>query len=124
MPIVLVFTSSALPEELETTLLWREDVVRRLVSTVRDALAQSETTQPALVVVDAAHAEADQLIASLRGNPATRSLSIAVLARGDFDPDDLRFITAGANTILRLPADPEWDDRLAVLMSVAPRRVS
>jgi hypothetical protein len=65
---------------------------------------------------------AERFVKDLRSGRATRRLSIAVLARGDFDPAELALIQAGANSVLRLPADPEWDKRLARLVQVAVRR--
>ena len=45
-----------------------------------------------------------------------------VAARGDFDPSEVELLEAGANAILRLPAGPEWDERLPRLMDVPVRR--
>src|SRR2546425_466775 len=48
--------------------------------------------------------------------------SMVALARGDFDSSEIELIQAGVNAILRLPPDPDWDDRLARLMHVPRRR--
>jgi DNA-binding response OmpR family regulator len=124
VPTVLICTADALPEELETTLLWRQDVERRVVKLTSEALSLTESAKPILVMVDSALSAAEDLITILRAGAKTRMLSIAILARGEFDPSEVRLLEAGANTIFRLPCSPEWDDRLAQLMSVAPRRTS
>jgi hypothetical protein len=77
---------------------------------------------PRLVVVDRDLPQVQRLIESLRGDAATRELSIAVFARGPMEDREVLLLAAGANAVLRLPAGSEWDGRLAELLSVAPRR--
>jgi DNA-binding response OmpR family regulator len=124
VPTVFICTSGEIPEDLKDTILWRDDVERRITRTASETLSATETARPDLVLVDSAHAGAENLITILRAGAKTRSLSIAVLAHGDFDPAEVRLLESGANTILRLPCTPDWDDRLATLMSVAPRRTA
>jgi DNA-binding response OmpR family regulator len=124
VPRVIICTETPLPDEVQTTALWRDDVVREVVASAVETLVRASATNPHLIVIDSSLPEAEQLIHDLRAHPATRSTSIAVLARSDFAISELELMAAGANAILSLPADPEWNDRLAVLMSVAPRRAS
>jgi hypothetical protein len=65
---------------------------------------------------------AADIVKSIRREPATRALSIAVLAPDEFSPKELALLEAGANGVLRLPADEEWDKRLARLLQVATRK--
>jgi DNA-binding response OmpR family regulator len=122
MPLVLICTAVPFKDELADTLVGREDVERRVVSTAQDAATAAVTSPANLVIVDSALPAAESLIRGLRGNPATRSVSIVIMARGDFDPTELPLMDAGANAILRLPAGPDWNDRLSSLMAVPPRR--
>lgn len=78
--------------------------------------------RPELVLVDRGLARAEELVRRLRADESTRALSIAVVARGDFEPAEVELIEAGANAVLRLPADGNWDSRLLKLMSVPMRR--
>jgi CheY-like chemotaxis protein len=78
--------------------------------------------RPDIVVVDRELPRSEKLVAALREDPSTRGLSIVVAARGDFDPAEVELLEAGANAILRLPAGPEWDERLPRLMNVPERR--
>jgi hypothetical protein len=121
---VLICTADRLPDELQTTILWRDDVERRIVKMTSEAVSLTETARPDLVLVDSALASAEDLITLLRAGGKTRGLSIAVLARGEFDANEVRLLEAGANTIFRLPCTPDWDERLAALMAVAPRRTA
>jgi DNA-binding response OmpR family regulator len=123
MASVLICTPGALEDELKDTILWRDDVQRQIVRGLAEALAAT-LARPSLLVVDGALGQAEHLITAVRANPDTRTVSIVLIARGDFDPDEVRFIEAGANAILRLPVSPEWDERLSVLMAVPPRRDS
>jgi CheY-like chemotaxis protein len=122
MPSVLICAPDPLTDEMLGTLLWRDGVERHLASTFQDGLVMAVAARPDLVVVDALLREADRLVGDLRLEAATSSVSIVVVARGDFDPSELRFLEAGANAILRLPPGPEWDERLSPLLLVPTRR--
>jgi hypothetical protein len=119
---VVILSSSDLSADLRGTILGRKDVERWKTSTAAEANALLLAGRPDLLVVDARSADAEKLVAAVRANPATRPTSIVVVAAGDFDPGDLRFIVAGANAILRPPAGLEWDERLETLLHVPPRR--
>jgi DNA-binding response OmpR family regulator len=79
-------------------------------------------SRPDLVLIARELPRAGDLVTALRREPATRGCSVAVLAPGDFEPSEIELLEAGANAILRLPAGPEWDERLIRLLSVPLRR--
>ena len=122
MPSVLICGTAN--GELSETILWRDDIERRLARQREDALALAAGTRFDLIVVHDDFPEASLLIRDLRSDEVTRGQSIAVvvLMRDEFEPGDLELIDAGANAILRAPVSPEWDQRLGALMRVPPRR--
>jgi len=122
MPRVLLCSTSDLEEDLDQTLLWREDIERLVAGRAEYARTLALAARPQMVLVDRDLPGARDLIADLRGDPATRPLSIVVLGRGDFDSVEVDLLEAGANAILRLPAGREWDDRLVKLIQVPTRR--
>jgi CheY-like chemotaxis protein len=121
MPSVLICSTSG-TNVLSRTLLSRDGVSCQVAKRPEDALRVASEIHPSLVLVDSTFPAAEQLIQRLRNEPRTRTLSIAVMARGDFDPGEVKLIEAGANAILRLPVGPEWDERLGELIRVPPRR--
>src|SRR5262245_40890487 len=78
--------------------------------------------RPSIVVVDRDLPWAGRLVAALREESSTRSLSIVVVARGDFDPAEVELLESGANAILRLPFDEDSDRRLERLVNVPLRK--
>jgi CheY-like chemotaxis protein len=123
MPSVLICAPDPLTEELLGTLIWREDVERRVASRFQDALVMAVSARPDLVVVDSVLSQAGRLVEDLRLEASTASVSIVVIARDEgHPPEDDRFLEAGANAVLRLPAGPEWDERLSPLLLLATRR--
>lgn len=124
MPIALICSPTNLDRELGATVLYRVGVVRQEARRVEEARTLAIAASPDIVVVDRDLPRADGLVSALRQDPTTRQLSIAVVSRGDFDPLEVILLEAGANAILRLPAGPEWDERLTRLMSVPVRRHS
>ncbi|HWW94845.1 MAG TPA: PilZ domain-containing protein [Vicinamibacteria bacterium] len=122
MRSVLLCSTSDLEEDLGRTLLWREDIARLVAARAEYARTLAVAARPQMAVVDRDLPGAGELIADLRRDPTTRPLSIVVLSRGDFDGVELDLLEAGANAILRLPAGPEWDERLARLIQVPLRR--
>src|SRR5258708_37433065 len=112
MPRVLLCSTSDLEEDLDQPLLWREDIERLVAGRAEYARTLALAARPQMVLVDRDLAGARDLIADLRGDPATRPLSIVVLGRGDFDSVEVDLLEAGGNAILRVPAGREWDDRL------------
>lgn len=124
MPSVLICAPGPLMDDLQDTLLGRDDIDRRITTRAAEAIAMMLMAKPDLVIIDARLAEAEALIAGIRSNPVTRPVSILVVAGGEFSPAEVRFIDAGANAILELPAGPDWDDRLSSLIYVPTRRTA
>jgi CheY-like chemotaxis protein len=122
MATVLVCSTTSLDDELVDTLLWRDDITRHGTESAASALASAGLMKPDLLVVDRDLPHAERLIHGVRSNPATRRVSIAVVARSDFEPVEGTLLDAGANAVLRGPGGPDWDDRLARLLTVAVRR--
>lgn len=108
-------------KELAATLLCRHGMTRRWV-TPAEARSVAMQVSPDLVMIDRDIPEAGQLVSDLRENPNTRKVSIAVVARGDFDGTEVELLEAGANAVLRLPPDREWDERLIRLIDVPARK--
>jgi len=119
VPAVLIVAPEAPTDELHDTLLWRGGVELHLATSFREALALAVAARPDLALVDRDLPQARRLVKSLR---ETCRLSIAIVARGDFDPEEQELLEAGANAVLRLPAGPDWDERVARLIEVAPRQ--
>jgi CheY-like chemotaxis protein len=122
MAIALICSQAELDAELGHTLLWRAGIERHLATRLEEARLMAVAARPDIVIVDRELPRSDKLVAALREDPSTRGLSIVVAARGDFDPSEVDLLEAGANAILRLPAGPEWDERLPRLMDVPVRR--
>jgi CheY-like chemotaxis protein len=122
MPVALICSQAELEPDLGHTLLWREGMERHVATRLEDARMMAVAAKPDIVIVDRELPRCDKLVAALREDPSTRGLSIVVAARGDFDPAEVELLEAGANAILRLPAGPEWDERLPRLMDVPVRR--
>ena len=122
MPTVLVCGLPSLEADLAGSALMGPDVERYFASKLEEARTLAVAARPEIVLIDRDLPRAVPLIEGLRADPSTRRLSIAILARGDFDPGEVAFLEAGANAILRLPPDPSWDERLRRLMEVAVRK--
>jgi DNA-binding response OmpR family regulator len=118
MPSVLICAPDPLTDELLRTLIGRDDVERRLARRFQDAILMAVADRPDLVVVDSVLSQSDRLVEDLRLEASTASVSIVVIAREH--PAEGRY--AGANAVLRLPAGPEWDERLSPLLFVPNRR--
>lgn len=122
MPRALICSLADLEKELGHTLLWRHGMERHVTNRMEDARMMAVAAKPDIVVLDRDVPWTARLLAALREDPTTRGLSIVVLARGDFDPSEVALLEAGANAILRLPAGPEWDQRLERLLHVPVRK--
>jgi DNA-binding response OmpR family regulator len=122
MPVVLIVLADPKADGLERTLLWRAGVDRRSAQTLDQARSALSSPRPALLVVDRDLPGLETFIRELRSHDHLRSLSVVIAARGDLRPSELQLLDAGANAILRLPAGPAWDDRLARLMLVPSRK--
>jgi len=122
MVSALICTHADLASDLGQTLLWRQDVDRRVVTRLEEARMMALAARPSIVVVDRDLPWAGRLVSALREDPSTRGLSIVVVARGDFDPGEVELLESGANAILRLPVDAEGDQRLQRLVDVPVRK--
>ena len=122
MAVLICTHAPTLEADLGTTLLWRQDVERRVFAKQDEAQVFAVAARPQVVVVDRDLPWAGRFIAALRGDPSTRGLSVVVMARGDFDPAEVELLEVGANAILRLPPGPEWNERLQRLMDVPARK--
>lgn len=123
MPSVLICATDPLSDELRGTVVWRDDMTRRVARRFQEALVSAVSARPDLVVVDSTLAEAHRLVSDLRLEAATADVSIAVYSRRE-EPSASRFLAAGANAVLRLPAGPEWDEALARLLFIPGRRAT
>ena len=119
VPVILICAPDPLTDELHDTLLWRDGIERHVASSFPEALSKAVAARPDLVVVDRDLPEARRLVEDLR---TVGKFAVAIVARGDFEPDEVGLLEAGAYAILRLPAGPEWDERVARLMQVAQRK--
>ena len=120
--LALICAESPLDEELASTMLWRSNVERHQSFSVDEAKGAARQLRPGIVLVDRDLPGAFTLVKNLRGDPDTRALSIAALARGEFVPTELSLLQAGINAVLRLPPGPDWDERLFSLMHVPFRK--
>ena len=109
-------------KELQETIVGRSDVRRRLAKSTHEARLIATNERPVLVLIDREFPNAAQLIADLRSEPTTRTVSIVIVARGEMRSSELGFLEGGANRILRLPVTPEWNDRFGRLIQVPKRR--
>ena len=118
----LICSPADLELELQDTLVFRNGFERHLARRADDALTLAVAARPGLVIIDSDLMEAEQLVQSLRDDDATRRSSIVVIARGDFDAEEIALLEAGANAILRLPPSDEWTPRLQRLIDVPIRK--
>ena len=107
--------------ELGTTLVWRREISRRVV-THMEAARSAVRERPRLLLVERDWPPAAAFTRDVREDEATRRTSIAVYAPSEFDPVEMELLQSGANAVLRLPATREWDKRLARLLHVPPRQ--
>lgn len=122
MTAVLICSHGDVKGDLGGTLLWRDGIERQVVTKMEEARMLAVAARPRLVVVDRDLPWAARILSALREDPSTRGLSLVVMARGDFDPSEVELLECGANAILRLPAGPEWNERLERLLDVPVRK--
>ena len=115
---------SDLGPELGSTALFRSNVERIAVSGLEDVRRLADEGRLDIVVVDSALPGATALVTGVRQDPATRSTAIVALGRREFGFEHLDLLEAGANAILPLPPDHDWDDRLMRLIHVPVRRAT
>ena len=119
---VLICSEHDLMGEVAPTLVGRGDVGRFVAARLEDALLLARTTTPQVILVDRDLPWSRELIHELREGPVTRHLSVAIVARGDFEASELELLDSGANAILRLPPSADWDERLSRLFAVPVRQ--
>jgi CheY-like chemotaxis protein len=104
--------------------LWRNNVDRRRAASLDEARTQAAAERPDVILVDGRMPDAALFVSGLRQEPATRTVSIVAIGNDDLGTSDLDLLQCGANAILHLPSDPEWDDRLYRLIHVPVRRAT
>lgn len=122
MAVLICTHAATIDADLGGTLLFRQDVERRVFAKQDEARMFAVAARPQVVIVDRDLPWAGRFIAALREDASTRGLSVVVMARGDFDAAEVELLEAGANAILRLPAGAEWNERLQRLMDVPARK--
>jgi len=120
----VVVAASDLAPELGDTVLFRHNVERLRASRAEDVWKAAGEGRLDVVVVDAAMPGAAEIVAALRQDPSTRPTAIVALGRSEFGFGHLDLLEAGANAILTLPPDHDWDDRLIRLIRVPVRRAT
>jgi PilZ domain len=122
MTAVLICSHADVESDLKGTLLWRDDIERQVVAKMEEARMLAVAARPRLVMIDRDLPWAARIVTALREDPSTRGLSLVVMARGDFEAVEVELLECGANAVLRLPAGPEWSQRLERLMDVPVRK--
>lgn len=119
---VLVCSEHDLRPELSETLIAREGIEVYRVRTFSDARLVSTSLGVQVILVDADLPAVSEFIRKLRQEPATRERSIAALVRGQSTGPEPELRDAGANAVLRLPPDENWDRRFSKLLTVPVRQ--
>src|SRR5262245_26356315 len=122
MAKVLACAGEAMLRDIEGSAVWREGFERHAVSTAAQAIAAAMASRPRLVLIDGELPSAEALIRQLRTREETRASSLVVLSRGEHMIEEMALIASGANAVLRLPPGPEWEERIAPLLSVPARK--
>jgi len=117
----LIFSQRPL-DELHGTLIWRQDVARYHADDWQDAFGAARHLPVEVLLVDAETSGALDLVRAIRGEPLTRHISVAVLARRGAEKAFTDAFDDGPIEILHLPPGSDWDDRLVRLLRVTPRR--
>jgi DNA-binding response OmpR family regulator len=119
---VIICSAEDLTPELARTFVGRSGVDRFKATNLQEVRTLTRAFSPQLILVDRDLPGVQRLVADLRSDPVTQHRSLAVLARGLFQPIEIDLLDTGANAILRLPPDAGWDDRLQRLLRVASRQ--
>ena len=120
----VIVSASDLAAELGQTVLFRGNVERLQASRTEDVLRLADAGRLAVVVVDSALPGAAGVVGALRQDPLTRNTAIVALGRSEFGFGHLDLLEAGANAVLPVPPDRDWDDRLTRLMHVPARKAA
>jgi CheY-like chemotaxis protein len=122
MQRVIVCSERDLRPDLAPTIIGRQGIEVYRATKFEDVRLLGSTLGARAILVDRDLPQVRSLIQRLRKDPATQKRSIAVLARDAMQEIELELLASGANTVLRLPPDDGWDERLSRLISVAPRQ--
>ena len=122
MPRALICSGGDLSSELAKTVLWRAGVERLTAFSFDQARMMAVAGRPDLILIDRDLPRAVDLVGALRQDESARRASIAIVARGDMQSVEIEQLEAGANAVMRLPAGPDWDERLVRLITVPVRR--
>jgi DNA-binding response OmpR family regulator len=122
MPDVVICAGDSVVRDLEASPVYRQGLTRHVVGTADAGLATAMKVKPQLVVIDRDLARSETLVTQLRSRAETRGCSIVIVAQGDMITEELGLLTAGANAVLRLPPDAEWDKRIERLLHVPTRK--
>jgi hypothetical protein len=109
-------------DELQQTLIGREDVARYHTDDWRDALSAARHLPVDVLFVDAETPGARDLVREMRSEPLTRHIALAVLARRGANDAFTDELLGRGIEILRVPPGADWDERLVRLLHVTPRR--
>ena len=109
-------------DELQSTLIARQDVARYHADDWQDALGAARHLPVDVLFVDTELPGARDLVREIRREPLTRHIAVAVLARRDGENAFADEILGRGVEILRLPPGADWDERLVRLLHVTPRR--
>jgi hypothetical protein len=109
-------------EELQRTLIARQDVARYHADDWRDAFGAARHLPVDVLFVDAETPGALDLVREVRSEPLTRHIAVAVLARPGSEQVLADAIRDRKVEILRVPPGADWDERLVRLLHVTPRR--
>ena len=108
-------------DELQRTLIARQDVARYHTDDWQDALGAARHLPVDVLFVDTELPGARDLVREVRREPLTRHIAVAVLVRDGEDAFADEILGRGVE-ILRLPPGADWDERLVRLLHVTPRR--
>jgi CheY-like chemotaxis protein len=109
-------------DELQRTLIARQDVARYHADDWQDALGAARHLPVDVVFVDTELPGARDLVREIRREPLTRHIAVAVLVRREEENAFADEILGRGVEILRLPPGADWDERLVRLLRVTPRR--
>lgn len=122
MPDIVICAGESVVRDLMVTAIYRDGLTRHVVGTAEAGILTAAKVKPQLVVIDRDLPRAETLVTQLRNRAETRSCAIAIVAPGEMTTEELGLLSAGANALLRLPPDPEWDTRIETLLSVPTRK--
>lgn len=122
MATIVYCSSRPAAAELGGTILFRDGVTREEFPTIAAAQDRLMRGGVALIILDKNLSGIDTFLRNLRKSPVLKKVSAAVYSRDEFDPDEIEFLTAGANTILRCPPIEEFDRKVSNLVKVQARK--